>query len=123
MILGVSMIGACEAFALAEKLGLARQKLFDVVSTSSGHCWSVSTYCPVPGVGPNRPADNDYRPGFAAALMLKDLPLARRPRTPSAPRRRWARRGRALCRMVEDGEGDRDFSGILRWLEKNSRDG
>ncbi len=73
MLLGISMIGACEAFALADKLGLSKQALFDVVSTSSGSCWSVNTYCPVPGVGPKSPADNDYKPGFAAALMLKDL--------------------------------------------------
>ena len=76
MILGISMLGVCEAFALAGKLGLDAQALYDVVSTSSGSCWSVTTYCPVPGVGPKSPADNDYRPGFAAELMLKDLRLA-----------------------------------------------
>ena len=75
MILGISMIGVCEAFALAEKLGLDPHALYDVVSTSSGACWSVTTYCPVPGVGPTSPADHDYRPGFAAELMLKDLGL------------------------------------------------
>lgn len=76
MLLGISMIGACEAFALGDKLGLDAAKLFDVVSTSSGSCWSVNTYCPVPGVGPQSPADNDYVPGFAADLMLKDLNLS-----------------------------------------------
>lgn len=76
MLLGISMIGACEAFALGDKLGLDPAKLFDVVSTSSGSCWSVNTYCPVPGVGPQSPADNDYVPGFAADLMLKDLKLS-----------------------------------------------
>lgn len=76
MLLGISMIGACEAFALGDKLGLDAAKLFDVVSTSSGSCWSVNTYCPVPGVGPQSPADNNYVPGFAADLMLKDLKLS-----------------------------------------------
>ncbi len=76
MILGVTMIATCEAFALADKLGLDRQKMFDVVSTSSGQSWTMNTYCPAPGVGPESPADHDYRPGFAAELMLKDLRLA-----------------------------------------------
>ena len=76
MILGITMIGTCEAFALADKLGLDRQKMFDVVSTSSGASWSINTYCPAPGVGPQSPADRDYTPGFAAELMVKDLGLA-----------------------------------------------
>ena len=76
MILGVTMIATCEAFALADDLALDRQKLFDVVSTSSGNSWSMSTYCPAPGVGPKSPSDNDYLPGFSAALMLKDLALS-----------------------------------------------
>lgn len=76
MLLGVSMIGTCEAFALGEKLGLDADRLFEVISTSSGSCWSVNTYCPVPGVGPESPADNAYTPGFAAELMLKDLRLS-----------------------------------------------
>ena len=76
MILGVSMIATCEAFALADDLALDRQKLFDVVSTSSGNSWSMSTYCPAPGVGPKSPSDNHYIPGFSAALMLKDLHLS-----------------------------------------------
>ncbi|MGR3783303.1 MAG: 3-hydroxyisobutyrate dehydrogenase, partial [Albimonas sp.] len=76
MILGISMIGVCEAFNLADKLGLSRQSVFDVVSTSSGYCWSMNAYCPAPGVGPQSPADNDYKPGFAAELMLKDLRLS-----------------------------------------------
>jgi len=70
------MIGTCEAFALADKLGLDRQKMFDVVSTSSGYSWTMNAYCPAPGVGPQSPADNDYVPGFAADLMLKDLRLS-----------------------------------------------
>ena len=76
MILGITMIGTCEAFALADKLGLERQKLFDVVSTSSGYSWTMNAYCPAPGIGPTSPADNDYKPGFSAALMLKDLRLS-----------------------------------------------
>src|SRR5262249_27378017 len=76
MILGISMIGVSEAFSLAEKLGLSHQALFDVASTSSGQCWSLTSYCPVPGPVPASPANNDYKPGFAAALMLKDLTLA-----------------------------------------------
>jgi hypothetical protein len=76
MILGVTMIATCEAFALADKLGLDRQAMFDVVSTSSGYSWTMNAYCPAPGVGPTSPADNDYKPGFAADLMLKDLRLS-----------------------------------------------
>ena len=76
MILGITMIGTCEAFALADKLGLDRQSMFDVVSTSSGYSWTMNAYCPAPGVGPHSPADNAYQPGFASELMLKDLRLA-----------------------------------------------
>ncbi|WP_170480326.1 3-hydroxyisobutyrate dehydrogenase [Ruegeria arenilitoris] len=76
MILGVTMIATCEAFALADKLGLDRQKMFDVVSTSSGYSWTMNAYCPAPGVGPQSPSDNAYKPGFAAELMLKDLRLS-----------------------------------------------
>ncbi|HIP22976.1 MAG TPA: 3-hydroxyisobutyrate dehydrogenase, partial [Rhodobacteraceae bacterium] len=76
MILGATMIVTCEAFALADKLGLDRQKMFDVVSTSSGYSWSMNAYCPAPGIGPQSPSDNDYQPGFAAELMLKDLRLS-----------------------------------------------
>ena len=76
MMLGISMIGVCEAFVLGEKLGLDHQALFDVASVSSGQCWSLTSYCPVPGPVPQSPANTEYRPGFAAALMLKDLSLA-----------------------------------------------
>ncbi len=114
MLLGISMIGACESFALAEKLGLDRQKLFDVISTSSGNCWSVSSYCPVPGVGPKSPADNGYRPGFAAALMLKDLLLAQDAATGVGAATPLGAAAAALYgEMVEAGEGDRDFSAML----------
>src|SRR6201991_5209216 len=76
MVLAVSMIAVGEAFALAEKLGLSHQAVFDVVSTSSGQCWALTSYCPVPGPVPASPANNDYKPGFATALMVKDLTLA-----------------------------------------------
>ncbi|WP_160121958.1 3-hydroxyisobutyrate dehydrogenase [Rhodovarius lipocyclicus] len=76
MLLAISMIGTCEAFVLAERLGLSHQALFDVASTSSGQCWSLNTYCPVPGPVPSSPANRDYAPGFATALMVKDLGLA-----------------------------------------------
>ena len=76
MLLGVSMLGTCEAFALAEKLGLDADRFFEIASKSSGQCWSVTSYCPVPGVGPQTPADRHYEGGFASAMMLKDLKLA-----------------------------------------------
>jgi 3-hydroxyisobutyrate dehydrogenase len=122
MLLGISMIGACEAFALASKLGLDAQKLFDVVSTSSGSCWSVNTYCPVPGVGPASPADNEYNPGFAAALMLKDLKLAQQA---AAAVQAATPLGAAACAlyeaMVEGGDGARDFSAMLPRLARAAR--
>lgn len=122
MLLGISMIGACESFALAEKLGLDRQKLFDVISTSSGNCWSVSTYCPVPGVGPKSPADNDYKPGFAAALMLKDLLLAQDAAgSVGAATPLGAAAAALYAEMVKDGEGDRDFSAMLPRLAHTAR--
>ncbi len=90
MILGISMIGVCEAFVLAEKLGLSHQSLYDVASTASGQCWSLTSYCPVPGPVPTSPANRDYQPGFAAALMLKDLKLAQEASQSAGARRRSA---------------------------------
>ena len=90
MILAISMIAVCEGFALAEKLGLSHQALFDVASTSSGQCWALTSYCPVPGPVPTSPANNDYKPGFAAALMVKDLTLAQDAANAAGPRRRSA---------------------------------
>jgi 3-hydroxyisobutyrate dehydrogenase len=90
MILGVTMIATCEAFALADKLGLDRQAMFDVVSTSSGYSWTMNAYCPAPGIGPTSPADNDYKPGFAADLMLKDLRLSQQAAKRPTPTRPWA---------------------------------
>jgi 3-hydroxyisobutyrate dehydrogenase len=122
MLLGISMIGACEAFALAGKLGLSQQALFDVVSTSSGSCWSVNAYCPVPGVGPKSPADNDYRPGFAAALMLKDLSLAEQAVADSGASAPMGRRAAELYRaFVEMGHGGEDFSAVIRELANLDR--
>ncbi len=117
MLLGISMIGACEAFALAEKLGLSQQALFDVVSTSSGSCWSVNTYCPVPGVGPKSPADNDYKPGFAAALMLKDLSLSQQAAADSGAATPMGARATELYKaFVDSGHANTDFSGVIRAL-------
>ncbi len=115
MILGATMIVTCEAFALADKLGLDRQAMFDVVSTSSGSSWSMNTYCPAPGIGPKSPADNDYTPGFAAELMLKDLTLAQQAAEAAdadTPLGRAARDLYAQFVENEDGMG-RDFSAML----------
>ncbi|MFP4570133.1 3-hydroxyisobutyrate dehydrogenase [Rhodosalinus sp.] len=123
MILGATMIVTCEAFALADKLGLSREAMFDVVSTSSGSSWSMNTYCPAPGVGPASPADNGYRPGFAADLMLKDLRLAMQAaETADAD----TPMGRAACdlyaRFVEEEDGaGRDFSAMLPRFETRGR--
>ncbi|KIC45807.1 3-hydroxyisobutyrate dehydrogenase [Ruegeria sp. ANG-S4] len=115
MILGVTMIGTCEAFALADKLGLDRQKMFDVVSTSSGYSWTMNAYCPAPGVGPQSPADNDYRPGFAAELMLKDLRLSQQAATSADADTPMGQLAEALyARFVEDEDGQgKDFSAML----------
>eukprot|EP00095_Tigriopus_kingsejongensis_P008134 snap_masked-scaffold2878_size11664-processed-gene-0.4 protein:Tk08134 transcript:snap_masked-scaffold2878_size11664-processed-gene-0.4-mRNA-1 annotation:"3-hydroxyisobutyrate dehydrogenase" len=114
MLLAISMIGSCEAINLADKLGLDRQKLFDVVSTSSGYCWSMNAYCPAPGVGPTSPADNDYQPGFAAALMLKDLGLSQQAAEQvSAATPLGAHATELYQSMVDDGEGGKDFSAML----------
>ncbi len=120
MILGVTMIGTCEAFALADKLGLDRQSMFDVVSTSSGYSWSMNAYCPAPGVGPNSPADNDYQPGFAADLMLKDLNLAQMAAAAADADTPLGQAARDLYDTFvnkEDGLG-RDFSAMLPRFEK-----
>jgi len=117
MLLGISMIGACEAFALAEKLGLSAQSLFDVVSTSSGSCWSVNTYCPVPGVGPQSPADNGYKPGFAAELMLKDLKLSQQAAESVSAMTPMGARATELYADFVAGEGKgRDFSAMIERL-------
>ena len=117
MILGISMIGVGEAFVLAEKLGLSHQALFDVASTSSGQCWSLTTYCPVPGPVPNSPANRDYRPGFAAALMLKDLKLAQEAaQSAGAVTPLGAEATQLYALFNAQGHGGTDFSGIIRFL-------
>jgi 3-hydroxyisobutyrate dehydrogenase len=119
MLLGASMVATCETFAMAKKLGLDLQTFFDISSKASGQCWSMTTYCPVPGIGPETPADRDYEGGFAAALMLKDLRLAMDAAqsvdayTPmgSAAETLYARFAEAL------GGGTKDFSGIIRMID------
>jgi 3-hydroxyisobutyrate dehydrogenase len=117
MILGISMIGVSEAFVLAEKLGLAHQALFDVASTSSGQCWSLTTYCPVPGPVPASPANNGYKPGFAAALMLKDLKLAQEAALASgASTPLGAEAAQLYALFAGAGHAADDFSGIINFL-------
>lgn len=125
MILGVTMIATCEAFALADKLGLDRQKMFDVVSTSSGYSWTMNAYCPAPGVGPQSPADNGYQPGFAADLMLKDLRLAQQAAESADADTPMGALAQALyAHFVEDEDGaGRDFSAMLPRFEKRGRQG
>jgi len=123
MILGVTMIATCEAFALADKLGLDRQKMFDVVSTSSGYSWSMNAYCPAPGVGPQSPADNGYKPGFAAELMLKDLRLSQQAAESADADTPMGQIATALYEQfveAEDGKG-MDFSAMLPRFEKRGR--
>ncbi|MCB1547136.1 MAG: 3-hydroxyisobutyrate dehydrogenase [Hyphomicrobiaceae bacterium] len=117
MILGVSMIAVCEAFVLAEKLGLSKEALFDVASTSSGQCWSITSYCPVPGPVPTSPANNDYKPGFAVALMTKDLALAQEAARSSGSPTPMGAAAAQLYRLFEAaGHGGDDFSGIIRMM-------
>jgi 3-hydroxyisobutyrate dehydrogenase len=117
MILGVSMIAVSEAFVLAEKLGLDAQKLFDISSKSSGQCWSMTTYCPVPGPVPTSPANRDYKAGFTAAMMLKDLKLAQEAaKAAGAKTPLGADAADIYARFVGGGEGPRDFSGIIRFI-------
>lgn len=114
MVLGVSMIAVCEAFGLADRMGLDRQAMFDVVSTSSGSCWSINTYCPAPGVGPQSPADNGFEPGFAAALMLKDLRLAREAAQAIGAKAPLGSHAAEIYEaFVAEGGGGKDFSAII----------
>jgi len=123
MILGITMIGTCEAFALADKLGLERQKMFDVVSTSSGYSWTMNAYCPAPGIGPQSPADNGYRPGFAAELMLKDLNLSQIAAKAANADTPLGAAAAELYRIFVEDEGGRgkDFSAMLPRFEKRGR--
>ena len=123
MILGATMIVTCEAFALADRLGLDRQKMFDVVSTSSGYSWTMNAYCPAPGVGPKSPSDNDYTPGFAAELMLKDLRLSQQAAgSVDADTPLGAAATALYKKFVEDEDGrGRDFSAMLPRFEGRKR--
>ena len=123
MILGATMIATCEAFALADKLGLDRQAMFDVVSTSSGYSWSMNAYCPAPGIGPQTPSDNNYIPGFASDLMLKDLTLsqiAAEDVNADTPMGELAMKLYKSFVEKEDGAG-KDFSAMLPRFEKKHR--
>ena len=123
MILGVTMIASCEAFALADKLGLDRQAMFDVVSTSSGYSWTMNAYCPAPGIGPASPADNGYQPGFSADLMLKDLRLSQQAAEAVDADTPLGQAATDLYRrFVEDEDGSgRDFSAMLPRFETRGR--
>jgi 3-hydroxyisobutyrate dehydrogenase len=119
MILGVSMIAVSEAFVLAEKLGLDKQKLFDIASKSSGQCWSMTNYCPVPGPVPASPANRDYQAGFTAAMMLKDLRLAQEAAKAAGASTPMGAEAAALYgRYADSGEAAKDFSGIVQFLRK-----
>jgi len=117
MVLGVSMIAVSEAFALADRLGLERQKLFDIASQSSGQCWSLTTYCPVPGPVPTSPANRDYEAGFTAAMMLKDLRLAQQAVIESGAATPLGAEAAALYALYcNSGNSETDFSGIINML-------
>jgi 3-hydroxyisobutyrate dehydrogenase len=115
MILGISMIAVGEAFVLAERLGLSHQALFDVASTSSGQCWALTSYCPVPGPVPTSPANNDYKPGFASTLMVKDLTLAQDAANGSGAATPLGKHAQEIYRAFDAaGHGGVDFSGIIQ---------
>ena len=117
MLLAISMIGTCEAFVLAEKLGLDHQTLFDISSTASGQCWSLTTYCPVPGPVPASPANRNYQAGFTGSMMLKDLKLAQGAAHAVGAATPLGAEAAALYTLFESaGAGGRDFSGIIQML-------
>jgi 3-hydroxyisobutyrate dehydrogenase len=117
MLLGATMIATCEAFVMAQKLGLDAQAFYDIASVSSGQSWSTTSYCPVPGVGPTTPADNDYKGGFATALMLKDLRLAMAAAADANAATPMGSRAAELYEaFAAEGNGAVDFSGIIRTL-------
>jgi len=116
MLLAIHMIGTCEAFAMAEKLGLDPQTFYDISSVSSGQCWSMTSYCPVPGVGPITPADNHYQGGFAAGLMLKDLRLAIEAAQNAGARVELGEHAKAIYEAFAKDNAGLDFSGVIRTL-------
>jgi 3-hydroxyisobutyrate dehydrogenase len=122
MILGISMIGVCEAFVLAEHLNLSHQALYEVASTSSGQCWAITTNCPVPGPVPTSPANRDYKPGFAAALMLKDLKLAQEAALSSGAATPLGAEAAQIYGLVDAaGHGGEDFSAVINFLRGKAR--
>jgi len=122
MLLAITMAGVGEAFSLGKKLGLEPQAMFDVMSTSSGYCWSINAYCPLPGVGPQSPSDNDYKPGFAASLMIKDATLAQVAAESTGQATPLGEHALELYKQYADAtDDDMDFSGIINWLEEKGR--
>jgi 3-hydroxyisobutyrate dehydrogenase len=123
MIIAINMIGVCEGFILAQKLGLDWQKLWDITSTATARSWALNDYCPAPGPVPNAPSNRDYAPGFMAALMLKDLGLSQQAaEQTNSPTPLGAHATALYAKLIEAGEGTRDFSVIFRWLAAQSRD-
>ncbi|MFT7213050.1 MAG: 3-hydroxyisobutyrate dehydrogenase [Granulosicoccus sp.] len=123
MLLATSMIGAGETFNLGRKLGLNAQTLFNVLSTSTGSCWSVNSYCPVPGVGPTSPSDNDYKPGFAVQMMVKDMKLTQAAAESVSQATPLGAHALALYEdYANTGGNAEDFSGIIRYLDTLDRD-
>jgi 3-hydroxyisobutyrate dehydrogenase len=121
MLLAISMIGVCEAFTLADKLGLGAQTLFDVAAKSSGQCWALTSYCPVPGPVPSSPANRDYAAGFTAAMMLKDLRLAQQAAGATAAPTPLGAAAALYQLFVDQGAGGLDFSAIFRFIAKPDR--
>lgn len=118
MLLGISMIGTAEAFNLAENLGLDAQTFFDISSTASGQCWSMTSYCPVPGPVPSSPANNDYKPGFSAALMLKDLRLSQEAASMTTSLTPLGANATSIYEEIETlGQENIDFSGVIKLLQ------
>jgi 3-hydroxyisobutyrate dehydrogenase len=117
MLLGISMIGTCEAFALAEKLGLAADRFFEIATKSSGQCWSLSTYCPWPGVGPQTASDRNYEGGFATGMMLKDLKLAQEAAARAGAATPLGAQAEAIYALFDRlGFGGKDFSAVQQLL-------
>ena len=116
MLLAITMIGVGEAFNLGENLGLDLKKLFDVLSTSTGNCWAINTYCPIEGVGPNSPSDNNFQPGFSANLMLKDLTIALNAIKDTNTSATFGTKSQEnFKQMIEKGKGELDFSAIVNF--------
>ena len=117
LLLGISMIGTCEAFTLAKKLGLQPEKFFEISSNASGQCWSMTSYCPAPGIVSTAPSNNDYQPGFMAKMMLKDLRLGQHAAESVAASIPLGSEAAELYAMfVQQGYGEKDFSGIIEWI-------